>query len=185
MGLKNYFHPSKAAQPVSAVAHRSHELAQLSASAHGLLDMSGLPASTPHGTPRARSPANSGPISRMGSRPGSLFEGGGTSDRSSQDIVDIKCDVMVNYLHKQQQEHIWSTLQGDDEGVVLKKSRGRYTCCPATLAEHPNGFMKAVEALNVRVSPSTPALDMFTDFVRLPSLSVLESSNSSSSIAPT
>lgn len=154
MGLKNYFHPAKAAQTSSSVTHHSHELAQLSASAHGLLDHGGRPAATPLATPRVGSPAVSRPASRMGSRPFSLFEGVGGSDRSSQDILDIKCDVMVNYLYKQQQEHIWNTLQGADEGVVLKKSRGRYTCCPATLADLPNGFMKAVEALNVRVSAS-------------------------------
>lgn len=152
MGLKNYFHPSKATLPTSPNTPRSHELTQLSASAHTLLDHGGRPASTPLATPHAGSPAISRPGSRMGTRPGSLFEGLGSADRSSQDILDIKCDVMANYLYKQQQEHIWSTLQADYEGVVLKRSRGRYTCCPATLADHPDGLMKAVEALNVRVS---------------------------------
>jgi hypothetical protein len=64
---------------------------------------------------------------------------------------DLKCDVMVNWLYQQQMERLW-TAGGIDEGVVLKKSRGAYTCCPADITEEPLGFFKAVETLNVRVS---------------------------------
>lgn len=67
------------------------------------------------------------------------------------DMNDVKCDVMVNYLHQQQEERFW-TSRSVEEGVVLKKSRGVYTCCPAELADRRNGFLEAVEQLNVRVS---------------------------------
>jgi hypothetical protein len=38
-----------------------------------------------------------------------------------------------------------------DEGVVLKKSRGIYTCSPISLAEDETGFFRAVQMLNVKV----------------------------------
>lgn len=151
MGLKNYFAPSKAARKSTDNAPRGHELAKLAGSSKGLLYIAGEPAVTPLNISRVGSPAVS--------RPGSLFEGSGGFDPSNQDIVDLKCDVMVNHLYKKQQERIWSTPNAEDEGVVLKKSRGRYTCCPATLADGPNGFVKAIEALNVRVSNSFSVSD--------------------------
>ncbi|KAF2482839.1 glycosyl transferase family group 2-domain-containing protein [Neohortaea acidophila] len=58
---------------------------------------------------------------------------------------------MVNWLYQQQMERLW-TAGGADEGVVLKKARQAYTCCPADMIEHPSGFFKNVEALNVRVA---------------------------------
>ena len=67
------------------------------------------------------------------------------------EMNDIKCDVMVNYLHQQQEERLW-TSRSVEEGVVLKKSRGVYTCCPAELADQSHGFLEAVELLNVKVS---------------------------------
>lgn len=70
------------------------------------------------------------------------------------ELHDLKCDVMVNYLHQQQQERLW-TMHGEDEGVVLKKSRGEYTCCPADLNDVQDGLARAVETLNVRVCSIT------------------------------
>lgn len=43
----------------------------------------------------------------------------------------------------------------EGEGVVLKKSRGVYTCSPMTLREEEMGFFHAVQMLNVKVRPST------------------------------
>lgn len=43
-------------------------------------------------------------------------------------------------------------MGGEDEGVVLKKSRGQYTCAPADLATGEAGFFDAVVQLNVKVS---------------------------------
>ncbi|KAK8210886.1 glycosyl transferase family group 2-domain-containing protein [Phyllosticta capitalensis] len=64
---------------------------------------------------------------------------------------DIKCDVMVNWLHSQQEEKLWCTGE-PEEGVVLKKSRGEYACCPSDLADEENGFLSAVQELNVRAA---------------------------------
>ena len=66
------------------------------------------------------------------------------------DITEIKCDVMVNWLHKQQMENMW-TNGGVGEGVVLKKARDSYTCCPRDLEDYRGEFFDAVSRLNVKV----------------------------------
>jgi len=63
----------------------------------------------------------------------------------------MKCEVMVNGLRSRQEENMWTLGEGD-EGVVLKKSRGAYTCAPINLADEEAGFFQAVQALNVKVS---------------------------------
>lgn len=85
------------------------------------------------------------------SRPASLYPAGDFRNSQAGDINEIKCDVMVNWLYQQQMERLW-TAGGIDEGVILKKSRAQYTCCPADIADEPYGFFKAIETLNVRVS---------------------------------
>lgn len=60
---------------------------------------------------------------------------------------------MVNYLHQQQLEHMWSDGT-PGEGVVLKKSRDQYTSCPAELSQYEGGFFDAARKLNVKVSHS-------------------------------
>lgn len=84
------------------------------------------------------------------SRPASIYPNDYRQSQS-EDINEIKADVMVNWLYQQQMERLW-TAGGADEGVVLKKSRGQYTCCPADILEEPYGLYKAIETLNVRVS---------------------------------
>jgi hypothetical protein len=104
-------------------------------------------------TPGFNTPGlTSGAATPTWSRPGSIYPPGGEFRNShADDINEIKCDVMVNWLYQQQMERLW-TAGGLDEGVVLKKSRGAYTCCPGDIVEEPYGFFKAVETLNVRVS---------------------------------
>lgn len=87
------------------------------------------------------------------SRPSSIYPTGDFRNSQHENLNEIKCDVMVNWLYQQQAERLW-TSGGIDEGVVLKKSRGEYTCCPPDIVDEPYGFFKAVESLNVRVSRS-------------------------------
>jgi|SRR5579871_429614 len=94
------------------------------------------------------SPMNGG--SRNSSRPSSLYPVGDFRNSPQEEINDIKCEVMVNWLHSQQEEKLW-TSGDEEEGVVLKKSRGMYTCAPADLAEEQAGFFQAVQTLNVKV----------------------------------
>ena len=90
------------------------------------------------------------PPSPYASRPGSIYPVGDFRNAAMEEINEIKCDVMVNWLHSQQEEKLWTTGE-PEEGVVLKMSRGKYTCSPYDLADEPVGFFKAVETLNVRV----------------------------------
>ena len=109
----------------------------------------------------------SGSATPFQSRPASLYPVGDFRNSQADEINEIKCDVMVNWLYQQQMERLW-TAGGRDEGVVLKKGRSTYACCPADIVDEPYGFFKAIETLNVRVScihtalPRAPA-----DFCRL------------------
>lgn len=89
--------------------------------------------------------------SRGSSRPVSLYPTGDFRNSALDEITEIKSDVMVNYLHSQQLEHMWSDGR-PGEGVVLKKSRDQYTSCPEELSQYEGGFFDAVRKLNVRVS---------------------------------
>ncbi|KJY01756.1 glycosyltransferase family 2 protein [Zymoseptoria brevis] len=130
MGLLSYIRPDKAKkeEPAPVVDEKPQAVTPASHSA---------------------SPSTSGHSSGSWSRPSSIAPGDGF--RGSQDMNDLKCDVMVNWLYQQQMERLW-TSGGIDEGVVLKKSKAAYTCCPADITEESNGFFKAVETLNVRVA---------------------------------
>lgn len=99
------------------------------------------------------SPMNGG--SRNSSRPGSIYPAGDFRNSTTEEINDIKCEVMVNWLHSQQEEKLWTSGE-EEEGVVLKKSRGMYTCSPADLAEEQAGFFQAVQTLNVKVCQLVP-----------------------------
>lgn len=136
MGLLSYVKPSKAEKKDKKEDH-------------GKLEMSEKPQEAV--TPAAGSSTPGTATSGSWSRPASIAPAGGDY-RSSQydEINEIKADVMVNWLYQQQMERLW-TAGGVDEGVVLKKSRGAYACCPADITEEPYGFFKAVETLNVRV----------------------------------
>lgn len=180
MGIQSYFHPEKPSQSGGQHRQLNHELAPFSTSS------SNTAVIVPHPPTSTASRMDLSRASSPGvSRPGSMLDCGSNSSSSSTEILDIKCDVMVNYLYQQQRERLWITECAKDEGVVLKKSRGRYTCCPPELVENASGFMKAIENLNVRVCG--PSLLKITHILirlpRLPSLSARKSSNCSSSTA--
>ena len=86
-----------------------------------------------------------GPTTPWTSRPASLAPG--------EEMSDTRCEILVSWLHQQQIEKTWFDVRADDEGVVLKKSKGEYVSCPEYVGEAQHGFCRAVEALNVRVSP--------------------------------
>jgi hypothetical protein len=93
------------------------------------------------------SPARS---SFTSSRPVSAYPEGDFRNTPKENILDIKCDVMVSWLHQQQLERLWGN-GGHGEGVVLKKSRERYTACPDFLKRERGGFFDQIVALNVKV----------------------------------
>jgi hypothetical protein len=128
MGFLSYVRPSKAEEPLPVIDEKAQDV-------------------TPERN--TASPSSSGHNSGSWSRPSSSLSSG--DFRESQDMNELKCDVMVNWLYQQQMERLW-TAGGMDEGVILKKGRGAYTCCPADITEEQDGFFRAVETLNVRVS---------------------------------
>jgi hypothetical protein len=89
--------------------------------------------------------------SAFSSRPSSIFPAGDFRNGDSGSILDIKADVMVNWLHQQQMERLWSS-EFPGEGVVLKKARDSFVCSPDKLQDEKNGFYDNVVAMNVRVS---------------------------------
>ncbi|CAK3736195.1 hypothetical protein CB0940_11695 [Lecanosticta acicola] len=130
MGLLSYVKPKgkKDGKP----AHGSPEVTEKQENAIALAD-----------TPGTATPA--------WSRPASIAPAENYRNSQMGDLNEIKCDVMVNWLYQQQMERLW-TAGGVDEGVVLKKNRSEYTCCPGDMVDEPYGFFKAVETLNVRVA---------------------------------
>lgn len=85
----------------------------------------------------------------LSSRPSSIFPVGDFRSGDSGSILDIKTDVMVNWLHQQQMERLWSS-EFPGEGVVLKKARGSFACSPPKLRSE--AFYDNVVAMNVRVN---------------------------------
>lgn len=80
----------------------------------------------------------------------SLYPAGDFRNSSMPDINDMKAEIMCNYLHQQQMKKMWSN-GGREEGVILRKSREEYTCCPPDLQLQKHGLFDATRRLNVRV----------------------------------
>ena len=69
---------------------------------------------------------------------------------SSHFLEDIKHEVMVNYLHQQQCSRMWMTdISGENEGVLVRKTKGVYMACPLQLRE--SALASAAAALNLQV----------------------------------
>ena len=128
VSLKSYFKPGKGKDEKTT----SQEMTTVQQGTRA-----GSVAPSTNGTPRT-------------SRPASLYPAGDFRNSALEEIIDIKCDVMVNWLHQQQLESMWSS-GGPAEGVVLKKTRDNFTCCPSELGEVRGELFDAVRALNVRV----------------------------------
>ncbi|KAF2748406.1 hypothetical protein M011DRAFT_493770 [Sporormia fimetaria CBS 119925] len=73
----------------------------------------------------------------------------GELPNSSPDLViNLKSDVIVNWIHLKQEEKIWTTGQ-PGEGVVLRKAKGCYVCCPSELQYDGSKLYEKVAQLNV------------------------------------
>jgi len=88
-----------------------------------------------------------------------------SSRYSESGLGAVKADVLSAWLYQKQAQKAW--LSGrEDEGVVMKKSVGLFTCFPHDLANRHGGLMSGIEQMNVKVS--TPYLPMnITDRHRL------------------
>jgi hypothetical protein len=67
-------------------------------------------------------------------------------------LVDMKNDMMVNWLYEQQLRKQWASGLDSYEGVVLKKSRGDFICCPHDMAEIEDSLLPMATRMNVRVA---------------------------------
>jgi hypothetical protein len=90
------------------------------------------------------------PATAVSGNRASLYPAGDFRNSSIPDINDMKAEIMCNYLHQQQMKKMWSN-GGREEGVILRKSREEYTCCPPDLQFQKNGLFDAARKLNVRV----------------------------------
>ncbi|GAB7340885.1 hypothetical protein MBLNU457_7239t1 [Dothideomycetes sp. NU457] len=89
------------------------------------------------------------------------------------EIEEGKWDVLALWLYQEQHRRFWNG-GSPDEGVVIKRGPGNYTCCPPQLGDLQDGFAMAVQQLNVKcaITVSTPLITMFlskntSNFVRL------------------
>ena len=119
-------------------------------------------------TPNLLSPQN-GSVSNLSSnrssRPlsalrHSIFPMGDQRNSDSVALNEIRNDMMVNSLHEQQLRKQYANPYELNEGVVLKKSRGSFTCCPAQMATIPNSLYAMVMQMNVRcaMTVNTPVV---------------------------
>lgn len=71
------------------------------------------------------------------------------SPNSADEMNAVKCEIMVNWLHMQQQTRNW--IASDltiEEGVVLRQSKGICVCAPLV----GSSFEDGVRGLNVKVA---------------------------------
>jgi hypothetical protein len=64
----------------------------------------------------------------------------------------MKTEVMAEWLYKQQRLKLWAS-SGPEEGIILKRSRGEYTCCPEDLRYMRGGIYEQIVRMNVAVCP--------------------------------
>ncbi|KAI0439105.1 glycosyl transferase family group 2-domain-containing protein [Xylaria telfairii] len=94
------------------------------------------------------------PGTPMESRPGSSHRGSlyptGDFRNARESLIDVKADVMCSWLYQQQLERQYATGILPGEGVVLKKGRNNYACCPPQLQEMKYSLYDMAMELNVR-----------------------------------
>lgn len=74
-----------------------------------------------------------------------------TNNSSTEiEMLDMRLNVICNWLHQQQLQRMWS-IGEEEEGVLVRKSKGKYVCCPRDLLLCKNGLHNAIQLLNVKV----------------------------------
>lgn len=100
----------------------------------------------------------------LASHPGSSTDLPGSVNGPGASFLDVKCEVMAQWLHSKQEEKIWTSGE-PGEGVLVKKSKGNYAFSPPELFEDGSGLYQAVLALNVRVCHSNQSLGEFLELI--------------------
>lgn len=88
---------------------------------------------------------------RSGESVGSQSPKSQSGDSMTSWIMDARWNIMADYLRLQQLSRGWAS--GHDQGVVVKRSKNDFVCSPPELAHVEGEFLRAVEMLNVQVSP--------------------------------
>lgn len=109
------------------------------------------------------SPSSSRPTSTRHS----FFPAGDARNSDADTIMEIRNDMMVNWLYEQQLRKQYASGADPAEGVVLKKARGNFTCCPPQMAALPGGssLLVVVSQMNVRcaMTVNTPVVRALLD----------------------
>ncbi|KAI0206843.1 glycosyl transferase family group 2-domain-containing protein [Astrocystis sublimbata] len=100
--------------------------------------------------PPLTTPNYSIPGSPMGSRPASIYPTGDFRNGPRESLLDVKADVMCSWLYQQQLERQYATGILPGEGVVLKKGRNNYACCPPQLQDMKYSLYDMAMELNVK-----------------------------------
>lgn len=142
MGLKNYFKADGRPPAEHAEAQETNQSTPTKRSVESVpmdrfdtYDEKFTPSSTPRPYANNSSRASLTGSSRSGAVRSTMME-------------DIRHEVMVNYLFQQQCSSMWmGSGSGEAEGVLVRKSRGRYLSCPPNLLQ--SSFAAGVVALNL------------------------------------
>ncbi|KAK4251767.1 glycosyl transferase family group 2-domain-containing protein [Corynascus novoguineensis] len=119
-------------------------------------------------TATVRSGARSSPrTSRAPSLRNSFLPAHDARSRDSETINEIRNDMMVNWLYEQQLRKQYASGMDPYEGVVLKKARGTFTCCPPQMAAIPASLFAVATQMNVRcaMTVNTPVVRALLDAV--------------------
>jgi hypothetical protein len=137
---------------VPGVAQQQHQ--------HGSSD-----ASTIRSGPAPKHNSHSPQSSRPTSTRHSFFPAGDARNADTDTINEIRNDMMVNWLYEQQLRKQYNAGIDPYEGVVLKKARGNFTCCPPQMAAIPDSLFAMVSVMNVRCAMTvrTPVVRALVD----------------------
>lgn len=84
-------------------------------------------------------------------RPSSAGSPSAQSESGSDLRKDLQSEILVNWLHQKQEERLWYS-ESPDAGVFIKKSKGCFVCCPASLQTEASAVYQAVSELDAPVS---------------------------------
>ncbi|ESZ96506.1 hypothetical protein SBOR_3128 [Sclerotinia borealis F-4128] len=115
-----------------------------------------------HTTATLGSPMSGSFIDR--SQTSSIYPEGDFRNGLEANVKTFKAGVAVSWLHQQQMEKMWIT-GGPGEGIILKKAKGDFTCCPDSLKTDPSRIFDHIVAMNVKsaMTVNTRMIKTFLD----------------------
>jgi len=78
------------------------------------------------------------------------------------ELLDMRTNVMCNWLFQQQLEKQW-IVDKTTEGIIMKKTRDDFVCCPRELPTTSRELFDAVKRLNVKVRLPNAVIAKSTD----------------------